>query len=152
MIAYGESNVEVQGGSAVTVIGNFLLNPRGQNPRGQNFQCWSNCSNITVQNNYALSSLDTTKYLYPEAAVGLLGRTRNRVSGAAYVRDEANTESAGRDGGICIKESPVWQGSESGARPSASAPVPPECGKYCLGLDGGAEVIWAGPSQVARCL
>jgi hypothetical protein len=74
VIAYGESNIEVQGGSTVTVIGNFLLNPRGpETARGNNFQCWSQsstspgCSNVTVQNNYALSSLDTTRYLYPEA-------------------------------------------------------------------------------------
>ncbi len=69
VIAYGESNVEIQGGISVTVIGNFLLNPRGPSPRGQNFQCWSNCSYVTVQNNYALSSSDATKYLYPEATV-----------------------------------------------------------------------------------
>jgi hypothetical protein len=71
VIAYGESNIEVQGGKTVTVTGNFLLNPRdeqgGIGPRGNNFQCWNNCSYVTVQNNYALSSLDTTEYLYPEA-------------------------------------------------------------------------------------
>jgi hypothetical protein len=71
VIAYGESNIDVQGGNTVKVIGNFLLNPRdeqgGTGPRGNNFQCWNNCSNVTVQNNYALSSLDTTQYLYPEA-------------------------------------------------------------------------------------
>jgi hypothetical protein len=66
VIAYSESNIEVQASGAVTAIGNFLLNPRGPFPRGQNFQCWSRCSNVTVQNNYALSSTDTTKYLYPE--------------------------------------------------------------------------------------
>lgn len=67
VIAYGESNIEVQGGTTVAVIGNLLLNPRGPFPRGENFQCWSNCSRIVVQNNYALSSTDTTRYLYPEA-------------------------------------------------------------------------------------
>jgi len=71
VIAYGESNIEIQGGQTVTVMGNFLLNPRdeqgGLGPRGNNFQCWNNCSNVVVQNNYALSSLDTTRYLYPEA-------------------------------------------------------------------------------------
>jgi len=76
VIAYGESNIEVQGGSSVTVIGNLLLNPRGPEvARGNNFQCWSQsarglspgCRNVSVQDNYALSSLDTTKYLYPEA-------------------------------------------------------------------------------------
>jgi len=76
VIAYGESNIEVHGGNTVTVIGNFLLNPRGPFPRGQDFQCWSHaargttpwCKNVRVENNYALSSLDTTKYLYPEAS------------------------------------------------------------------------------------
>ena len=77
VIAYGESNIEVHGGTAVTVVGNLLLNPRneqgGVGPRGNNFQCWSQtstspgCTNVTVENNYALSSLDSTKYLYAEA-------------------------------------------------------------------------------------
>jgi hypothetical protein len=34
--------------------------------KGQNFQCWTFCMNVTVANKYTLSSLDTTKYLYPE--------------------------------------------------------------------------------------
>jgi hypothetical protein len=71
VIAYGESNIEIQGGQTVSVIGNFLLNPRdeqsGPRPRGNNFQCWNHCSNVLVQNNYVLSSLDTARYLYPEA-------------------------------------------------------------------------------------
>lgn len=74
VIAYGEANIEVHGGDTVTVIGNFLLNPRGPFPRGQNFQCWSHaargaapgCKNVTVESNYALSSQDTAKYLYAE--------------------------------------------------------------------------------------
>jgi hypothetical protein len=72
VIAYGESNIELDGSEAsVIVSGNFLLNPRGPYPRGQNFQCWGSntmntCSSVTVQNNYALSSLDTTAYLYAE--------------------------------------------------------------------------------------
>jgi hypothetical protein len=73
VIAYGESNIEVEGGITVTVTGNFLLNPRnetgGTKSRGQNFQCWSNCSNVTVQNNYTLSSPDVVEYLYPDATV-----------------------------------------------------------------------------------
>jgi len=73
VIAYGESNIEVQTGSNhdISVIGNFLLNPRGPYPRGQNFQSWGTDgshpnSNITVSNNYTSSSQDTTKYLYAE--------------------------------------------------------------------------------------
>lgn len=66
VIAYGESNIEAADGTAgLTVIGNFLLNPRGPYPRGQNVQAWG-ASNVLVKNNYALSSRDTKKYLYPE--------------------------------------------------------------------------------------
>jgi uncharacterized protein (TIGR03437 family) len=77
VIAYGESNIEIQGGNAVKIVGNFLLNPRGEQGgaalRGQNFQCGTTsatigpCVNVVFENNYALSSLDTTTYLYPEA-------------------------------------------------------------------------------------
>jgi len=73
VIAYSESNVEilgVQAGSGVngvTVIGNFLLNPRGGSPssRGQNVQAWY-ATNVVVLNNYTLSSRDKTKYLHAE--------------------------------------------------------------------------------------
>ena len=77
VIAYSESNIEVLGSSDVTALGNLLLNPRGDvgsTARGDNFQCAGYpdssttipCSNVTVQDNYALSSLNTTEYLYPE--------------------------------------------------------------------------------------
>jgi len=91
VIAYGETNIEVQGGSAITVTGNFLLNPRneqsGSQSRGQNFQCWDSCTNVTVQNNYALSSSDTTQYLYPEATVDSLsfGVTTGFVAQYNYI-------------------------------------------------------------------
>jgi len=74
VIAYSESNIEILDSSNVTVTGNFLLNPRNDASnasRGQNFQCWTGslgtgCTSMTLQNNYALSSTDTTLYLYPE--------------------------------------------------------------------------------------
>jgi hypothetical protein len=74
VIAYGEANIEVSSATAVTAMGNFLLNPIDSNPslpadgqsRGQNFQAWGNNSDITVANNYALSSTDTSKYLFAE--------------------------------------------------------------------------------------
>jgi hypothetical protein len=65
VIAYGEANIEVQNSVGITVSGNFLLNPQNGGSRGQNFQAWSNCSNVTVENNYALSSLDPS-YTFPE--------------------------------------------------------------------------------------
>ena len=76
VIAYGESNIEAKSSSSVQVIGNFLLNPRNNGggiwARGGQFQSWQNGqtgaigTNILVQNNYALSSQDTTAYLYIE--------------------------------------------------------------------------------------
>ena len=66
VIAYGESNVEApQGVSKLTVVGNFLLNPRGPFPRGQNVQAW-NVRNVLVRNNYTLSSRNTQRFLYPD--------------------------------------------------------------------------------------
>ncbi len=66
VIAYGEANIEVQNVSTVKVLGNFLLNPRNTSngSRGQNFQAYYNSSDITVENNYALSSEDTSLYKY----------------------------------------------------------------------------------------
>ena len=74
VIAYGESNIEVTNSTTVTAVGNFLLNPIDSDPsqpadgqsRGQNFQAWGRNSGITVENNYALSSTDRSKYLFPE--------------------------------------------------------------------------------------
>ena len=66
VIAYGESNVEAPlGVSHLSIGGNFLLNPRGPFPRGQNVQTW-NAQRIVVGDNYALSSQNTRRYLYPD--------------------------------------------------------------------------------------
>ena len=66
VIAYGESNIEApQGVSHLSIGGNFLLNPRGPFPRGQNVQTW-NARRIVVRDNYTLSSPNTRRYLYPD--------------------------------------------------------------------------------------
>jgi len=66
VIAYSESNVEApQDVTGIMVTGNFLLNPRGPFPRGQNVQIW-NSGNALVRNNYTLSSADVKRYLYPD--------------------------------------------------------------------------------------
>jgi hypothetical protein len=72
VIAYGETNVAVISSAAsdqICIFGNFLLNPRGPFPRGQNVQVYGSDSshlntNITVSSNYTLSSTDTAKYLF----------------------------------------------------------------------------------------
>ena len=66
VVAYGESNIEALGVTGINLVGNYLLNPRGPYPRGQNFQCFNGCSDVVVSDNYALASVDTRKYLYPE--------------------------------------------------------------------------------------
>ncbi|MGH9957513.1 MAG: right-handed parallel beta-helix repeat-containing protein [Pyrinomonadaceae bacterium] len=72
VIAYAETNIAVVGGGStdISVIGNFLLNPRGPFPRGQHLQMWGTsgnpAANVTASNNYALSSTNTGTYLYPD--------------------------------------------------------------------------------------
>lgn len=95
VIAYGEANIEANNVSNVSVIGNFLLNPINSDPsqpapnqsRGQNFQVYYGSSNVTVQNNYALSSTDTTKYLFPENQEDSLnfGVTTGIIASGNYV-------------------------------------------------------------------
>jgi Right handed beta helix region len=66
VLAYGESNVEAaQHTKRLVVIGNFLLNPRGPFPRGQNVQAWG-ASDVLVDGNFTLSSTDTKRYKYPD--------------------------------------------------------------------------------------
>jgi hypothetical protein len=66
VIAFNESTVELNAAADVDIIGNYLLNPLGPFPRGQQVQSWNGGRNITVLNNYMRSSTDTN--LYPLAA------------------------------------------------------------------------------------
>lgn len=87
VIAYGESNIEAtKQVSGLTVIGNFLLNPRGPYPRGQNVQAWK-ARDIVVRNNYAVSSLDTSRYRYPENQEDSInfGLASNIVASGNYI-------------------------------------------------------------------
>ncbi len=59
VVAYGESNVQAFNSTNIAVIGNFLLNPQGPFPRGEQIQTGGG-SNITVTNNFTLSSRDKT--------------------------------------------------------------------------------------------
>jgi parallel beta-helix repeat protein len=63
VIAFSESNIELEHARDVTADGNFLLNPLGPFPRGQNFQS-GNSTNMTVTRNYALSSTEPS-YPFP---------------------------------------------------------------------------------------
>jgi hypothetical protein len=66
VLAYGESNIEAgQRAKQLEVVGNFLLNPRGPYPRGQNLQAWG-AGDVVADDNYALSSTDMNRYKYPD--------------------------------------------------------------------------------------
>ena len=118
VIAYGESNVVINGNDGVdqnptinrvTVTGNFLLNPRGgHNSRGQNVAAWY-ATNVLVFKNYTLSS--RKGYKYPEVqedsinfgfATNLIA-THNYVtgghsaSGCGIIADEAANNVLFRD-------------------------------------------------------
>ncbi|HUZ48097.1 MAG TPA: IPT/TIG domain-containing protein [Terriglobia bacterium] len=99
VIAYGEANIEVQNINTVKVIGNFLLNPRNTSngSRGQNFQAYYNSSNVTVENNYALSSEDTTLYKYAanqEDSINF-GQTTNIMVDNNYVEGGQSPSGCG---------------------------------------------------------
>ena len=63
VIAFNESNIRVQDNVSAVVDGNFLLNPLGPFPRGQNFQA-DTVKNPVVTNNYAYAST-SAKFPYP---------------------------------------------------------------------------------------
>ena len=96
VIAYGEANIEVTHVNGVNVIGNFLVNPIDSDPsqpadqqsRGQNFQAYYGVQNVTFKNNYALSSTDTSKYLYPENQEDSVnfGQTNGFIVRDSYIR------------------------------------------------------------------
>jgi len=106
VIAYGETNIEaVRTVANLQVIGNFLLNPQGIWPRGENVQAW-NSSDVLVENNYTLASRDP-QYLMPENVedslnFGFGNRFVARgnyivggqsVSGCAIITDEGASDS-----------------------------------------------------------
>jgi len=99
VIAYNEQNIRVWDASGISIVGNFVLNPRGalscsdpDNLPGHSIQAWADGgtgywnSNITVSNNYLLNSSSTT-YLYPSNSSDLIsaGLTHGFTANGNYV-------------------------------------------------------------------
>jgi hypothetical protein len=59
VVAYSETDIQTFNAANILVTGNFLLNPQGPFPRGEQIQIGSS-SNVTVTNNLALSTPDST--------------------------------------------------------------------------------------------
>jgi hypothetical protein len=108
VIAYGHSNVTVWDASDISLVGNFLLNPRGTiscgneaNRRGNQFQAWSTDSNpnrnITILNNYSISSPDTSKWKFPGVQADAInfGVTNNILAVGKYVVGGEDSSSCG---------------------------------------------------------
>ena len=64
VIAFNETNIEFAQVSHAHVVGNFLLNPLGPFPRGQQFQSWGSGSDVNVIGNYTIAT-DDGSYPYP---------------------------------------------------------------------------------------
>jgi hypothetical protein len=63
VIAFAESNIEAHKNVRnLRITGNFLLNPQGAFPRGQQIQAWHS-QDITVEANYALASRERMYHL-----------------------------------------------------------------------------------------
>jgi len=58
VVAYSESNIEIFGNDTV-IVGNFLLNPQGVYPRGQQIQTGAG-TNVRIANNFLVSTRDAT--------------------------------------------------------------------------------------------
>ena len=87
VIAYGESNVELLGVQQAQVVGNFLLNPLGPFPRGQQVQVWGlgdvRSSDILIEDNYTLASKDPS-HKFPD---GQLDAINLGLTDRAIVKD-----------------------------------------------------------------
>ena len=84
VIAYSESNIESLSSNNVVIDGNFLLNPQGLFPRGEQIQ--TEGDNITVENNLTVSTPDAT-----------LGPAIGTHSTAAILMSQDNTSNRPSD-------------------------------------------------------
>lgn len=84
VIAYSESNIESLSSNNVVIDGNFLLNPQGLFPRGEQIQ--TEGDNITIENNLTVSTPDAT-----------LGPAIGTHSPAAILMSQDNTSNRPSD-------------------------------------------------------
>jgi len=91
VIAFSETNVEVNTAVGVNIVGNFLLNPQDNPPtntfyRGGNAQCWL-CYMVTISNNYTLNSSSYPRFNPLNAGDNInVGHTANFNIAGNFVR------------------------------------------------------------------
>lgn len=126
-IAYSESNVEAFANNAV-IIGNFLLNPQGLFPRGQQIQTGAG-TNVRITNNFLVSTRDAT-----------LGPAIRTHSSASVLMSQGVTNNPPEDGiniyttqYVDIENNYVTGGLDASTPGSGGAQSPSGCG--ILGAD-----------------
>jgi len=128
VVAYSESNIEIFGNDTV-IVGNFLLNPQGVYPRGQQIQTGAG-SNVRIANNFLLSTRD-----------GTLGQAIETDSNAPILMTQGTTTNPPEDSisiyktqFVDIENNFVTGGLDATVPGSGGAQSPSGCG--ILGADG----------------
>lgn len=75
VVAWGESNIEVQNVARPLIRGNFMFNPRNAGSRGTQIQC-VNCTDGVIERNYAKVTI--------KAETGLIPAQEDAISVIAY--------------------------------------------------------------------
>lgn len=125
VIAYSETNI-VSFGSNLTIIGNFLLNPQGAFPRGEQMQLGfgSGGGPYTVNNNFLLSTPD-----------GTIGPAIGTDSSAAILMGQDNTSNRPSDNmsfyeaqGVTAENNFITGGLDATTAGSGGCQDPTGCG------------------------
>ncbi len=86
VLAFNETNIEINGGTSTgdVINGNFMLNPMGPFPRGQQFQTGSGASNIMVENNRELSCQASSSTCAHSGDIVCLACSDSTLAGDAF--------------------------------------------------------------------
>ncbi len=128
VVAYSESNIEVFANNVV-IAGNFLLNPQGPYPRGQQIQTGAG-TNVTIADNFLLSTRDAT--LGP--AIGTASTAPILMSQGARSSPPEDSINIYTTQHVLVQGNYVTGGLDATSPNSGGAQSPSGCG--ILGADG----------------
>jgi hypothetical protein len=123
VVAYSETNIQTFNANNTIITGNFLLNPQGVFPRGEQIQTGPGTT-ITIENNLLVSTRDTT-----------LGPAIGTTSSASIVMSQGSTSNPPEDSiniyttqYADIENNYVTGGLDATAPGSGGAQSPSGCG------------------------
>lgn len=156
VLAFNETNVEINGGTSTgdVINGNFMLNPMGPFPRGQQFQSGNGTSSLTVENNRTLSCEQSACATHSSGTgVSCLLCSNSTLSGDAFpyyaVQEDAiniygTATSTITDNWVEGGDSPSGQGilidDGSGGTINITGNVLKDYGHGCVGPYGGGTI------------